>query len=190
MEDSFRKEFKIVERSTPSGTTENELTITHYVYREFREDCSSYKNDREMYERSQFVEINSAYSIAKKYNWLYDFKWDEKKEAVYISMPFYKNTLWDLAEAGNLPENILEKLVALLLDLIKKEINHTDIAFRNIGVDDQGELRWIDLDSLTYSEGYEELDLVYLEYDFEVYKLEGFDALKKKYILETNLAYK
>jgi hypothetical protein len=66
---------------------------------------------------------------------------------IIYSMPYYKKIL--LNEINLLsPEYVAEKMQKLFRIMLSNNLIHTDIALRNIAIDENNDFQWIDIDSI------------------------------------------
>jgi hypothetical protein len=131
---SFSSQFKkfIVSKSA------DEITIIHNIKDEYK--SGEYFGDD--YTLDMFKDENvNAYKLGESYGMCKIISYNNKK--ITTSMPFYKPLL------DNIKDFDINKLIELIKYMETNQIYSDDFAFRNIGVDKNGDYKLLDLCSLT-----------------------------------------
>jgi hypothetical protein len=107
------------------------------------EECDPYDDDLFQFERFR-NELIDAYKLAEQLNLCKIIKEDYDK--IEINMPKYK-ILSDVTTIIS-DAKLIIKFMHLLEKMWEKRIIHMDLAFHNIGIDDNGDFQLIDLNEI------------------------------------------
>ena len=129
---------------------DDNVIITHYLREEY--------NDHDFVKSYTFKKFRDdtvqAYLIGVELGWT-EIIDNTQEDIIITKMPKYDILL------DNMKLFDMDKLIALVKNLNELKVSHTDIAFRNIGIDPKtGEYKFIDLSSLTRDVKFNQIDYV------------------------------
>lgn len=146
------------------------VIIHHYILMEYEETVNNPKITYEIYKE----ECIKTYKLAEKIKAceilemkFYNLKKDDPEDEIIIKMPKYEILYNNMQEYQD--KNLfVEKFCKLLDEMWENKIIHMDLAFRNIGKDNDGNFKLIDLSDIAECNDYNQFIKWFLLYGMRI----------------------